>query len=35
MQKEDEVDTDLREGEHNKPNWYSRRPQQIRLRDDE
>src|SRR6516165_12261703 len=35
MQKEDEVDTDLREREHNKPNRYSGRPQQICLRDDE
>jgi hypothetical protein len=35
MQKEDEVDADLREGEYNQPNRYARRPQQICLRHDE
>src|SRR5438046_1175879 len=30
MQKEDEMDTDLREGEHDQPDRYARRPQQIR-----
>ena len=35
MQKEDEVDADLREGEHDQPDRYARRPQQICLRHDE
>src|SRR6266404_1524944 len=35
MQKEDEVDADLREGEHDQPDRYARGPQQIGLRYDE
>ena len=35
MQKEDEVDADLRQGEHNQADRYARGPQQIRLRHDE
>ena len=35
MQKEDKVDADLREGQHDQPHWYARGPQQMGLRHDE
>ena len=35
MQKEDEVDANLREGEDNEPDGYTRGPQQVCLRYDE